>query len=456
MAGRGQLERVAQFAHIARPVVGRQARETGFGQGPHRLAALPGDLLQQRLTEDRQVLQPLAQGRQAQRQDIEAIVQVGPERAGRHHGRQIPAGGGDDPHVHGAQPGRTQGLDFPFLEHAQQLGLEHEGHVAHLVQKQAAAVGELELARPRLGARPGIGSRLDAEQLRLQQVLRNGRSVHPHQRLVGTPAGGVDGMGQQFLARARLAQEQHRRIPLRRPPGLLLDLAQLGRDADQLAEPVLGLARLGQLAAGAGQVRLHLLELGHDGLERLQPIVEDDAQRPGHGAGIVLQGDPGNHHLPGTDGEHVEQLGPAALDHLAQPAVRDDLLDRPPFDGLQAIPAQQRLVLVVDPGDAPVPVHHHGALVEAVEQAQHGARCQAANIGVTGESRSVGLGHGQSGAGTAQATILTVRAQGAKAVPVRGPCRSRFPPCPVPFPSPRPWAAYSPTPLPGGCRRSAP
>ena len=37
-------------------------------------------------------------------------------------------------------------LERPLLEHAQQLHLHVEGHVADLVEKQSAAVGELEPA----------------------------------------------------------------------------------------------------------------------------------------------------------------------------------------------------------------------------------------------------------------------------------------------------------------------
>jgi hypothetical protein len=66
-------------------------------------------------------------------------------------------------------------LELALLQHAQQLGLQVERHLADLVEEQRAAVGELE----RAGARgDGAGERalLVAEQLALEQVLGARRS----------------------------------------------------------------------------------------------------------------------------------------------------------------------------------------------------------------------------------------------------------------------------------------
>ena len=87
-----------------------------------------------------------------------------------------------------------------------------ERHLADLVEKQRAAVGLLEQAALlRLGV--GEGAALVAEQLALQQVLRNRRAVHLDERPFAT-AGRVapDQVGDQLLAGARLALHQHRRV----------------------------------------------------------------------------------------------------------------------------------------------------------------------------------------------------------------------------------------------------
>ena len=60
---------------------------------------------------------------------------------------------------------------------------------------------------PGLGA--GEGAAFVAEQLALQQRLGNGRAIDGDERLVGAVAVLVDGAGDQFLAGAGLAADEH-------------------------------------------------------------------------------------------------------------------------------------------------------------------------------------------------------------------------------------------------------
>ena len=93
-------------------------------------------------------------------------------------------------------------------KHAQQLGLHLQADVADLVEEQRAAVGQLEAADL---VAVGAGERaLDvAEQLAFQQARRQGGAVDLDERLAGPRAVVVDAPGQQFLAGAALAAEQH-------------------------------------------------------------------------------------------------------------------------------------------------------------------------------------------------------------------------------------------------------
>ena len=61
-----------------------------------------------------------------------------------------------------------------LLQHAQQLGLQGEGHVADLVEEQRAAVGLAKLPGA-VGDGAGEGAALVAEQLALEQRRRGGR-----------------------------------------------------------------------------------------------------------------------------------------------------------------------------------------------------------------------------------------------------------------------------------------
>ena len=89
------------------------------------------------------------------------------------------------------------------------MDLQAQWHVAHLVQKQRAAFGRLDKALL-AAVRAGKSPLLVAEQFALEQGLREARAVHHHERAGGALAGLVHRAGKQFLACARLAQQQDR------------------------------------------------------------------------------------------------------------------------------------------------------------------------------------------------------------------------------------------------------
>jgi hypothetical protein len=128
---------------------------------------------------------------------------------------EVLVGGGDHAHVHLDRPRRAEPLDLALLEHAQHLGLRLQAHVADLVEEDRAAVGLLELADLLLG---GAGERplLVAEQLRLDQLLGDGRAVHLHEPLAAPQAVAVDRARHQLLADAALAEDQHGGVGRRR------------------------------------------------------------------------------------------------------------------------------------------------------------------------------------------------------------------------------------------------
>ncbi|MNP78537.1 hypothetical protein D3C76_1761740 [compost metagenome] len=66
----------------------------------------------------------------------------------------------------------------------------------------------------------------------------------------------MDGLGQQFLAGAGFAEQQHWRIGAGATPGTALDLKAGVAGANEMGKVVLGLARP-QQRAGGGQFFLH-------------------------------------------------------------------------------------------------------------------------------------------------------------------------------------------------------
>ncbi len=69
----------------------------------------------------------------------------------------------------------------PFFQHAQQLGLHGERHVADFVQKKRAAGGLLEFSDVPRG-RAGEGTFFVAEQFRFDQLGGHGGAIERHER----------------------------------------------------------------------------------------------------------------------------------------------------------------------------------------------------------------------------------------------------------------------------------
>ena len=89
--------------------------------------------------------------------------------------------GGDDAHVAADRHVIADALEHALLQHAQQLHLHRQAHVADLVEEQRAALGDLEAALAG-GDRAGEGAFLVAEQLAFEQLGRNGAAVDGDER----------------------------------------------------------------------------------------------------------------------------------------------------------------------------------------------------------------------------------------------------------------------------------
>ena len=178
------LDDVLELAHVPRPVVGEQPRQGQPRDRPARQPAL-GQLLEEVLHEQRDVLEPVAERGQLDREDVEPVVQVLAEPAGGDGLGEVDVRRGDDPAIGLDRLGAADALEPPVLEHAQELGLHAHRHVADLVEEERAAPGQLEPPFL-LAVGAGEGPALVAEELGLEQVLGQGRAVDRQQRF---PAG---------------------------------------------------------------------------------------------------------------------------------------------------------------------------------------------------------------------------------------------------------------------------
>ncbi len=171
-----------------------------------------------------------------------------------------------------------------LLEQPQQLGLQRQRQVADFVEEERAPLGRRDLAG-RIPHRAGEGALEMAEQLALQQLGREAGTGDGDERSGGARAVGVDGAGEDSLARAALAPQQDRRfagggleghvegLAHRRLVGLqigfrhdradlLLELFDLALQPPQLHDPVqhqpklFGGERLGQVVQRPAAHRL--------------------------------------------------------------------------------------------------------------------------------------------------------------------------------------------------------
>ncbi len=181
------------------------------------------------------ILGALAQRRQPQAHHREAVEEVGAEGALVDRQPQVAVGGGDDARVDGLVAAVPHRLDLPVLQRAQQLGLGRGGELADLVEEERPAVGQLEGARA-IRAGRGEGALDVPEELALHQVLGDRPAVSDDEGLLHALAHAVDLFGQQLLARAGLAVDQHRGVGPADGAQLGEDGPHLGATADHRAE----------------------------------------------------------------------------------------------------------------------------------------------------------------------------------------------------------------------------
>lgn len=110
------------------------------------------------------VLLPLAQRRNGDGKDVQAIIEVLPKSPRFHFRLQIPIGRRDDPNVDFARSFLAHSFVLPFLQHAQKFALHLQWNFTDFIQKQRAAVGRFKTSGSILD-RPGERALDVAEKL---------------------------------------------------------------------------------------------------------------------------------------------------------------------------------------------------------------------------------------------------------------------------------------------------
>jgi hypothetical protein len=157
-----------------------------------------------------------------------------------------------------------------------------------------------------------------AEELALQELAGEGRAVDGHEGLVAAFSREVDRAGDELLAGAALAGDEHRGARGATPADGLEDLAHPGRAADDVVDLEVRGEGLDEAVEAAGEVAgLHGAEHGDlealdvDGLDQ---VVPGAALHGGDGAAHVVAGGDDQHRglvlLRGEGGEHLQAVEP--------------------------------------------------------------------------------------------------------------------------------------------------
>src|SRR5262249_7260041 len=132
---------VLELPHVARP---RERAEALHGGLRHRGGTSLPMLCHQAPHEERDIARALTERWDAQRDDVEAVVEVLAKAMGRDHLREIAMRRDDDAHVDLACGLAAHRANDALLQHAQELGLHAGAHLPDLVEEERASARCLE------------------------------------------------------------------------------------------------------------------------------------------------------------------------------------------------------------------------------------------------------------------------------------------------------------------------
>ncbi len=311
----------------------------------------------------------------------QAVEEVFAEGPLGHHLGEVAPGGGQDADIDGNGGRPADPVDLALLQDPQELDLHVEGHVADLVQEDGAPVGLLEFSRLAAPLRAGEGPALVAEELRLQEVLRDGAAVDGDKGLVLSAAGQVDGLGHDLLAGAGLSRDQDRKITARRPQPHVFYTDHLGILAQHVLEAALGkdivlvallvVVQLGLLVFAGDLLRpVGKLHLG--GGAQQVPVVVVDTEAQGRDPDLLglLQTGPLAQVIAHIrlEIDILPAVDQALFHDVIHGGRRDRLLDRMP-DDLRPVLGKIGGILLVDILHDPLVIDHDKPVIRILKQA---------------------------------------------------------------------------------------
>jgi nitroreductase len=172
------LQDVLQVADVARPGIRLEPADRGGIDAVKPPGVPRRELVEKVLRQERDVLRPITERRDLDREDTQPVVQVLTERLFADGLLHVTVGGGDDTDVDLPRARADDPIELVLPQDAEELGLAVGGELADLAKEDRPPVGQLEPARVP-GDRPGERPLLVAEQLTRDQPRRQGRAVGP-------------------------------------------------------------------------------------------------------------------------------------------------------------------------------------------------------------------------------------------------------------------------------------
>src|ERR1019366_7278666 len=153
----------------------------------------------------------VAQRRHLDVEDVEAVEEVTAQMAALHRLLRILVGCCDNAYVDRRFGFTPKAAEFTVLEHAEQLGLGGGGHLTNLVEQQCPFFSQFETSGASLNG-SSERSFFVAEDLALDQRLRDGGAVDCNKWLVSAGTQVVQAARNQFLAGTALAGNRNRDV----------------------------------------------------------------------------------------------------------------------------------------------------------------------------------------------------------------------------------------------------
>jgi len=128
-----------------------------------------------------QIAHALAERREQDLEDIQAIVQVLTQSSFANGFFGVAVGGGHHPYIYGDLGFAAETADARIFENAQEFGLGAWGHFGQFVEEEGSALRQLK-ATGAAFERTGECAFLMAEQLAFHQCFRQGSAINGNER----------------------------------------------------------------------------------------------------------------------------------------------------------------------------------------------------------------------------------------------------------------------------------